>query len=348
MLPPPVLRRARDELLDYAGTGMSVMEMSHRGAVFQDIASEAERRLRRLMQLGDEHAVLFLQGGAQLQFCAVPMNLMGAAGSADYVDSGIWSGKAIEEARRYGNVNVVASTAGSGYDRVPEESRWRRDAAAAYLHYTPNETIGGVAFDHVPEAGDAPLVADASSMLLSEPLPADRFGLIYAGAQKNMGIAGLTLVVVRRDLLDRACASIPTLLRYDLQVRQGSMANTAPTFAWYMAGLVLEWLEDCGGVSAMARRNRDKAGVLYDCIDASAFYECPVLPDSRSRMNVIFRLAEPALEEAFLEHAESAGLRGLKGHRSVGGVRASLYNAMPIEGVQALVDVMRDFERRRA
>lgn len=347
MLPPSVLRRAREELVDHAGSGMSVMEMSHRGTAFREIAQTAERRLRRLLAVGDEFAVLFLQGGASTQFAAVPMNLMGDVRRADYVDSGAWSSKAIAEARRFGEVNVVASSEATGYDRAPSPARWRQDPRAAYLHYTPNETIGGVAYHDVPEVVAPVLVADASSMLLSSPLPLNRFGLIYAGAQKNLGIAGLTVVIVKRELLSRAGEEVPEMLRYDVQAAGDSMANTPPTFAWYMTGLVLQWVEDLGGVAAMTRRNRAKATELYRCIDRSSLYQGVAETDSRSLVNVTFRLSEPALESSFLEQAEEAGLHGLGGHRSVGGIRASLYNAMPQTGVAMLVDFMRDFERRR-
>ena len=346
-LPESVIQRARDELMEWRDARMSVMEMSHRGTHFGEIAKDAEDRLRRLLSIPDQYKVLFLQGGAQLQFAAVPLNLLGKGDRADYVDTGHWSTKAIGEAKRYCEVNVCASAKDGGYSRVPPESEWRRDDKAAYLHFTPNETIGGVEFHHVPESGPVPLVADMSSNILSRQIAVDRFGLIYAGAQKNIGIAGLTVVIVRDDLIGRARGVTPSTLDYRVQADAGSMANTAPTFAWYVAGLVFEWLEDEGGVGEIEKRNIAKAKTLYDAIDGSDFYANPVEPACRSRMNVPFTLAEPELDGEFLQQARAAGLEGLKGHRSVGGMRASLYNAMPLEGVEALVAFMRDFEKRR-
>lgn len=346
-LPEPVIEKARDELLEWSDARMSVMEMSHRGAHFSRIAKSAEDRLRRLLSVPDSYQVLFLQGGAQLQFSAVPLNLLRGSDRADYVDTGQWSSRAIAEARRYCRVNVCASAKDGGYSRIPEESGWQRDEKAAYLHYTPNETIGGVEFHHLPDGGTVPLVGDMSSNILSRPVPVEQFGLIYAGAQKNIGIAGLTVVIVREDLLGKALERTPSMLDYKVQADAGSMANTAPTFAWYIAGLVFEWLEAQGGVAGMGKRNEEKAKMLYDAIDVSGFYSNPVDPDCRSRMNVPFTLASPELDGAFLEEARAAGLEGLKGHRSVGGMRASLYNAMPQEGVEALVAFMREFERRR-
>ncbi len=345
-LPESVIERARDELLEWGDARMSVMEMSHRGAHFGEIAEDAEARLRRLLSVPDSHKVLFLQGGAQLQFSVVPLNLLRGAESADYVDTGHWSTKAIEEARRYCRVNVCASGKQSRYSRIPAESSWEKDDKAAYLHYTPNETIGGVEFQHVPDSGAVPLVGDMSSNILSRPVPVERFGLIYAGAQKNIGIAGLTVVIVREDLIGRAHQLTPYILDYKVQADAGSMANTAPTFAWYMAGLVFKWIEGEGGVSGMEKRNAAKAKALYDAIDASDFYSNPVDPGCRSRMNVPFTLADPELDGEFLKQARAAGLEGLKGHRSVGGMRASLYNAMTLKGVEALVAFMRDFEER--
>ncbi len=347
VLPESVLNRARDELLEWGDARMSVLEMSHRGAHFGRIAEDAENRLRRLLSIPDSYKVLFLQGGAQLQFSAVPLNLLRGKGRADYVDTGQWSSKAISEAGRYCRVNVCASGKENGYSRIPDEAGWNKDGEAAYLHYTPNETIGGVEFHFVPKSGGVPLVGDMSSNILSRPVPVERFGLIYSGAQKNIGIAGLTVVIVREDLIGRAEAGIPSLLDYKLQADAGSMANTAPTFAWYVAGLVFEWIETQGGVAGMEKRNEAKAKLLYDAIDASAFYSNPIEPACRSRMNVPFTLAKPELDGDFLAQAREAGLEGLKGHRSVGGMRASLYNAMTLEGVEALVDFMGDFEKRR-
>ncbi len=348
VLPEPVLAQAAAELMDWQGRGLSVMEMSHRSPEFTQIANSAESDLRELMGIGDEHSVLFMQGGATAQFSLLPLNLLPEGGSADYLDTGIWSRSAIAEAARYGRVNVVASAEGNGYTAVPARSGWQVDAGAAYLHYTPNETIGGLAVHAIPDAGAVPLVADCSSMILSEPLPIERFGLIYAGAQKNIGPAGLTLVIVRKDLLGRARAATPTVFDYRHVADKGSMLNTPPTFAWYLAGLVFGWLKGQGGVAAMAERNRRKALALYTYIDGSGFYANPIAAGDRSRMNVPFTLAEPALEKRFLAEAAEAGLVGLAGHRSVGGMRASLYNAMPEAGVEALIDFMDGFQRHRA
>jgi phosphoserine aminotransferase len=346
-LPQSVIERARDELVEWGDARMSVMEMSHRGAHFGEIARDAEIRLRRLLSVPEQYKVLFLQGGAQLQFAAVPLNLLRGGKRADYVDTGYWSSKAIAEAGRYCQVNVCASARDCRYSRIPAESAWETDPGAAYLHYTPNETIGGVEFQQVPDSGAVPLVGDMSSNILSRPVPVERFGVIYAGAQKNMGIAGLTVVIVREDLIGKAEGGTPSVLDYKVQADAGSMANTAPTFAWYVAGLVFQWIEARGGLEGMAKRNGSKSEKLYDAIDASDFYGNPVDPACRSRMNVPFTLASPELDGDFLREAREAGLEGLKGHRSVGGMRASLYNAMSLEGVEALVAFMADFEKRR-
>ena len=346
MLPAAVLERARAELLDWHGTGMSVMEMSHRGEEFVSIARQAEADLRRLMGIPDDYHVLFLQGGATSQFAMVPMNLLRGRGRADYLDTGLWSRKAIKEARRYCEVNVAASSEAGGYTTIPPRESWRLDPEAAYVHYTPNETIGGVEFHWIPDTGDVPLVADMSSTILSRPIDVSRFGLIYAGAQKNIGPAGLTVVIVRRDLVGETLPGTPTMFDYAAHAEAGSMLNTPPTFAWYLAGLVFQWLLEQGGLEAMAERNRRKAEKLYAAIDASDFYRNPVDPACRSWMNVPFTLADPALDATFLEEAKAAGLVALKGHRSVGGMRASIYNAMPEEGVDRLVEFMQDFERR--
>ncbi len=346
-LPTEVLEQAREELLDWRGLGMSVMEVSHRGVDFMRVAAEAEADLRELLRIPGDYAVLFMQGGATAQFSLVPLNLAAAGDTVDYVDSGHWSRKAIDEARRFCHVKLAAD-AGAPYRRAPAAAELQVSAGAAYLHYTPNETIGGVEFDYVPDSGDVPLVADMSSSILSEPLDVERFGLIYAGAQKNIGPAGLTVVIVRRDLLGRARAATPAVFDYRSVAEQHSMLNTPPTFAWYLAGLVFKWLKREGGLAEMAVRNREKARRLYAAIDGSRLYRNDVEPRSRSRMNVTFTLADPALEGTFLEECSRAGLRNLKGHRAVGGLRASLYNAMPLEGVDALVEFMRDFERRHA
>ena len=346
MLPEEVLRRAREELLDWQGSGMSVMEMSHRGKEFMSIARQAEADLRELMGIPENYRVLFLQGGASLQFAMVPLNLMRGPGKADYVLTGSWSKKAIAEGKRFGAVSIAASTEESGFTTVPPQETWQLDPEAAYVHYTPNETIQGVEFHWIPDTGDVPLVADMSSTILSRPIDVTRFGLIYAGAQKNAGPAGLTLVIVREDLIGHAQAGTPTLLDYATHAEAGSMYNTPPTYAWYIAGLVFQWIKEQGGLAAMGERNKRKADKLYAAIDASDFYANPVDPAARSWMNVPFTLADPALDPVFLEEAAAEGLVTLKGHRSVGGMRASIYNAMPEEGVDALVQFMAEFERR--
>jgi len=347
MLPSAVLEQVRDELPDWQGSGMSVMEVSHRGKAFVRAAEEAEADLRQLLAVPADYKVLFLQGGATGQFAAIPMNLATWGSTVDYVNTGSWSKKALEEARTFcGRVHVAADARESGYTRVPRQGEWNCSPDAAYLHYTPNETIGGVEFPFVPETGDVPLVADFSSTLLSRPVDVARFGLIYAGAQKNMGPAGLCIVLVREDLLGRARPATPSVWNYKKMAADGSMSNTPPTFAWYVAGLVFRWLKQLGGLSAMGEINRAKAAKLYAAIDGSPFYANPVEPASRSWMNVPFTLAKPELDKTFLAEADAAGLKNLSGHRSVGGMRASLYNAMPPEGVDALVEFMREFERR--
>ncbi|HMW30249.1 MAG TPA: 3-phosphoserine/phosphohydroxythreonine transaminase [Plasticicumulans sp.] len=347
VLPEPVLERARAELSDWHGHGMSVMEMSHRGRDFTAIAEQAEADLRRLLGVPDDYAVLFVQGGASQQFAMVPLNLLPEGGSADYLDTGTWSDKAIEEGARFGRINVVASSRDTRYTTIPAREGWRLDPQAAYVHYTPNETIVGVEFPDVPEVGDRPLVADMSSTILSRPIDVRRFGLIYAGAQKNIGPAGLTVVIVRRELLGRARAQCPTMLDYAVFAKHGSMYNTPPTFGWYLAGLIFEWLLAQGGLPAMAEKNARKAGRLYAYLDGSGFYRNPVDPACRSWMNVPFRLADESLDAVFLKEAEAAGLVGLAGHRIVGGMRASLYNAMPEAGVEALIAFLQDFVQRR-
>ena len=344
-LPLPVLEQARDELLDWQG-GLSVMEISHRSKPFVAVAERAEADLRELLAVPDDYRVLFMQGGATAQFSAVPLNLASEGATADYVNTGHWSERAIREARRFVAVGIAADEAASGYASVPEASSLRITPGAAYLHYTPNETIGGVEFPYVPDAGAVPLVADMSSTILSRPIDVTRFGLIYAGAQKNIGPAGITVVIVRGDLLGRASAGTPSVFDYRAMAEAGSMLNTPPTFGWYVAGLVFQWLKREGGLAEMARRNEAKARMLYAAIDGSGFYANPVARHCRSWMNVPFRLANPELDGTFLAGAAAAGLAHLAGHRAVGGMRASLYNAMPIEGVAALVGFMRDFERR--
>jgi phosphoserine aminotransferase len=344
-LPLEVLEQARDEMTDWRGSGMSVMEISHRSKAFMAVAAEAEADLRELLAIPGDYKVLFLQGGATGQFSAIPMNLTHADSSVDYINTGSWSKKALGEARHYCKVNVAADAAASNYTTVPPRSAWKLTPGAAYLHYTPNETIGGVEFPFVPQV-DAPLVADMSSTILSRPIDVSRFGVIYAGAQKNIGPSGLCVVIVREDLLGRARHGTPSVWDFKAVADEGSMLNTPPTFAWYFAGLVFKWLKKQGGLSAMEERNRVKAELLYATIDSSGFYRNPVDPACRSWMNVPFVLAAPALDRSFLAEANQAGLVNLAGHRSVGGMRASLYNATSIEAVRALTEFMREFVRR--
>jgi len=345
-LPETVLRRAAEEMLDWRGSGMSVMEMSHRGKEFISIHAKAEADLRELLAIPANYKVLFLQGGAIAENAIVPMNMLRGRSTADYIDTGEWSKKSIKEAKKYARINVAASAAETGYDRVPARDSWRLDRDAAYVHICSNETIGGVEYHFTPEVGDVPLVADMSSNILSRPVDVAKYGLIYAGAQKNIGPAGLTIVIVRDDLIGQPHPALPSAFDYKQQADNDSMLNTPPTYAIYIAGLVFEWLKGRGGLAAMAEQNRRKAAVLYDFLDATAFYSSPVQRDCRSLMNVPFKLKDESLDAAFLKGAEALGMLQLKGHRSVGGMRASIYNAMPIEGVQALVGYMKDFEAR--
>jgi phosphoserine aminotransferase len=342
-LPEEVLLQAADEMLDWHGSGQSVMEMSHRGKNFISIAEQAEADLRTLLAVPDGYHVLFLQGGASLQFEMIPMNLIQGRNVADYINTGEWAKKAINAAKALADVNVAASAEDRSFSYVPDPSEWQVNENAAYLHYTANETIGGVEFGWIPDVGDVPVVSDMSSNLLSRPLDVSRLGLIYAGAQKNIGPAGLALVIVREDLVGIGEPAPPAMLDYATHAKARSMYNTPPTFAVYVAGLVFQWLLENGGLDAAEERNVAKAKLLYDFIDSSEFYLNPVEVADRSRMNVPFRLADSALEADFLAGAAKNDLVELKGHRSVGGMRASLYNAMPIEGVQALVDYMADF-----
>jgi len=347
VLPKEVLQQAQAELLDWHGSGMSVMEMSHRGKEYMGIHAQAEADLRELMAIPKNYKVLFLQGGGHLQFSMIPLNLLRGKLSADYVNTGEWSKKAIAEAKKFSHVNVVADNADKNCTYVPAFDTWKLDPKAAYVHYCPNETIGGVEFNWVPDTGKVPLVADMSSNILSRPYDVSQFGLIYAGAQKNIGPAGLTLVIVREDLVGHADPRLPTMLDYKIHADADSMYNTPPTFAIYMAGLVFQWLKKNGGVAAMEKTNIAKANLLYAAIDASnGFYNCPVNKADRSRMNVPFTLQDANLDGDFLKQADARGLLQLKGHRSVGGMRASIYNAMPLEGVQALADFMKEFARK--
>jgi phosphoserine aminotransferase len=344
VLPETVLRQAAAEMLDWHGSGMSVMEMSHRGKEFISIHAQAEADLRDLLAIPAAYKVLFMQGGAIGQNAIVPMNLLRGKTAADYIDTGEWSKKSIKEAKKYASVNVAASAAATGYDRVPARADWKLDANAAYVHICSNETIGGVEYHFTPDVGSVPLVADMSSDILSRPVDVAKYGLIYAGAQKNIGPAGLTIVIVREDLLGQALPITPSAFDYKTVADNDSMYNTPPTYAIYIAGLVFKWLKAEGGLAAMAERNRTKAALLYDYLDASTFYKSPVQRDCRSLMNVPFKLRDETLDAAFLKGAEAHGLLQLKGHRSVGGMRASIYNAMPIDGVRALVAYLKEFE----
>jgi phosphoserine aminotransferase len=343
-LPEPVLRHAAAEMLDWHGSGTSVMEMSHRGKEFMSIYAETLALFRELLAIPDGYKVLFLQGGAIGQNAIVPMNLLRGKRRADYVNTGDWAKRSIAEAEHFCAVNVAASGEANGFTAIPPQGDWRLDPDAAYVHICSNETIIGLEYPWTPDTGDVPLVADMSSNILSRPIDVGRYGLIYAGAQKNIGPAGLTLVVVRDDLLGGALPFTPSAFDYTIQAANDSMINTPPTYAIYMAGLVFHWIKKEGGVAAMAERNQAKASLLYDCLDASGFYRTRIVPADRSRMNVTFHLPDPRLDATFLDGAKAAGLLALKGHRVVGGMRASIYNAMPIEGVRALVAYLKDFE----
>jgi len=347
-MPVEVLEKAKWELVNWREAGMSVMEMSHRGREFIAIAAEAEADLRKLASIPASYKVLFLQGGATLQFSAVPMNLLRGRKTIDFVNTGEWSKKAIAEAKKFARVNVAASSEDRNFTYVPEQSAWKRSKDAAYLHICSNETIGGVEFHWTPDTGDTPLVADMSSHILSRPLDVSKYGLVYAGAQKNIGPAGLVVVIVRADLLGQAMPETPNVLDYKLQSAADSMLNTPPTFSVYLAGLTFKWLLERGGLAAVERDNVRKAKLLYDYLDSQDFYSNPVATKDRSRMNVPFTLRDAKLDAKFLGEAEARGLSQLKGHRSVGGMRASIYNAMPTEGVQALVDFMEEFRRAHA
>jgi phosphoserine aminotransferase len=344
VLPESVLRQAADEMLDWHGSGMSVMEMSHRGKEFIAIHAEAESLLRELLAVPANYKVLFMQGGAIGENAIVPMNLLRGKASADYIHTGEWSKKSIAEAKRYAKVNVAASAEASRFTCVPPRDSWQLDPEAAYVHICANETIGGVEYHFTPDTGDVPLVADMSSNILSRPVDVARYGLIYAGAQKNIGPAGLTIVIVRDDLIGQAHPFTPSAFDYKQQADNDSMLNTPPTYAIYIAGLVFGWIKARGGLAAMAEHNRAKAAVLYDYLEQSTLYSNPVARADRSLMNVPFRLKDEALDDAFLKGAQARGMAQLKGHRSVGGMRASIYNAMPIEGVQSLVAYMKEFE----
>lgn len=342
-LPEPVLRQAAEEMLDWQGSGMSVMEMSHRGREFMSIHAEAISLLRELLAVPSNYKLLFMQGGAIAENAIVPMNLLRGHTGADYIDTGEWSKRSIEEAGKYCSVNVAASSRDGGYTSIPRREDWQLDPNAAYVHICANETIGGVEYHFTPDVGDVPLVADVSSNILSRPLDVAKYGLIYGGAQKNIGPAGLTIVIVREDLLGRSLPITPSAFDYGLQAAADSMLNTPPTYAIYIAGLVFKWIKAQGGLAAMEAHNRAKAALLYDYLDSQDFFSAPVDKDCRSLMNVPFRLRDATLDGQFLEGAQARGLVQLKGHRVVGGMRASIYNAMPLQGVQALVAYMREF-----
>ncbi|EKD55500.1 MAG: hypothetical protein ACD_60C00004G0010 [uncultured bacterium] len=348
MLPEEVLLQAQAEMLDWHGTGMSIMELGHRGAEFKVVAEEAEANLRELMNIPNHYHVLFLAGGASVQFAMVPLNLLGDSKNADYVDTGIWSKKAIDEAKRYGNINIASEIEIShSLVQIPQQEKWSLNPDASYLHYTPNETIEGVEFHWVPKTGNVPLVADMTSLLLSKPIDVAQYGVIYAGAQKNIGQAGIHVVIIRDDLIKEALPNTPALYSYKVQAENKSFYNTPPTYAWYIAGLVLAWMKQKGGVKAFAEMNQRKAKKLYGYIDHHhEFYSNSVHPDCRSTMNIPFNLTKADLTPRFLELARDAGLTNLKGHRLAGGVRASMYNAMPEEGVDALIHFMKDFANR--
>ena len=343
-LPEPVLRKAAEEMLDWHGSGMSVMEMSHRGKEFIAIHAEAEALLRELLSVPANYKVLFMQGGAMAENAIVPMNMLRGKATADYVNTGEWSKKSIKEAKKYAKVNVAATSEATNFDRIPARDSWQLDSNAAYVHICSNETIGGVEYHFTPDVGDVPLVADMSSSIMSRPVDVAKYGLIYGGAQKNIGPAGVTIVIVRDDLIGQALPITPSAFDYKQQADNDSMLNTPPTYAIYIAGLVFNWIKAQGGLAGMEAHNRAKAALLYDTLDASSFYTSPVARADRSLMNVPFKLRDEALDDAFLKGAQARSMFQLKGHRSVGGMRASIYNAMPVEGVKALVAYMKEFE----
>ncbi len=344
-LPEEVLKQVQAELLDWQGKGLSVMEMSHRGSDFIALAAEAEQDLRDLLLVPNNYKVLFLQGGASQQFAQIPLNLMRDDQKADYIDTGIWANKAIAEASRFGAVNIAGTGKGYNYFAIPGQNEWQLSKDAAYVHYTSNETIGGVEFDWIPEVGDIPLVVDMSSDILSRPVDVSKFGVIYAGAQKNIGPSGLVVTIIREDLLGKQRSDCPTMLNYKVAADNDSMYNTPPTFSWYLAGLVFKWLKKQGGLEGMKKINQQKQELLYGYIDSTEFYNNPINPSNRSWMNVPFRLIDERLDKLFLEKAEKNNFLNLKGHRSVGGMRASIYNAVGLDAVQALVAFMKEFEK---
>ncbi|MGF1712285.1 3-phosphoserine/phosphohydroxythreonine transaminase [Vibrio kagoshimensis] len=347
-LPKPVMKQAQADFIDWNGLGTSVMEISHRSKEFIKVADEAEQDLRDLLSIPDNYKVLFCHGGARAQFAAVPMNLLGQSKKATYIDAGYWAESAVNEAEKYCEVDAFdAKTTIDGKAAVIPASEWKVAADSAYVHFCPNETIDGIAINELPQT-DKPIVADLSSTILSRQIDVSKYGVIYAGAQKNIGPAGICIVIVRDDLLELASEALPSVLSYKVLAEKDSMFNTPPTYAWYLSGLVFKWLKEQGGVEAIEHINREKAELLYNYIDESDFYKNDVHTNNRSRMNVPFQLAKPELDAQFLELADKAGLKSLKGHRAVGGMRASIYNAMSLEGVQALVDFMKAFEKDNA
>ena len=343
-IPEPVLEEVRSELLEWGNAGMSIMEMSHRSSIFDEVASNAKQDFIELLDIPDEYDVLFLQGGATHQFSMVPLNFSSQEDSADYLVTGAWSKKAIVEGQKYSKINIVASSEADNFTHAPDSKLWNLDSNAKYFHYAPNETIQGVAI-HQPPDIDAPIVADMSSVILSEPIDVSKFSLIYAGAQKNIGPAGLTIVIIQKEMFEKENSSNSNILRYSQHSKNNSMLNTPPTFAWYMAGKVFKWLKSEGGLEVICKKNHFKAKTLYQYIDESDFFSNPVSVENRSIMNIPFILADNNLDSLFIEQAEQNGLLNLKGHRSLGGMRASIYNAMPIEGVHDLIEFMKDFEK---
>lgn len=345
ILPKEVMLQAQEEFSNFKDCGNGIMELSHRGPQFTSVLEETEADIRELMNISDDYAVCFIQGGASMQFPMIPMNIMLPGGSADYADTGTWSAKAIKEAKGFGKVNIIASSKETGYDRVPEIRHWKPTAGSSYLHITSNNTVAGTQYHSFPET-NAPMIADMSSDIMSRVIDVNDFGLIYAGAQKNLGPSGLALVIIRKDLAERTPDNVPTMLKYSTYIENDSMFNTPPTFGIYMLGLVMKWLKAKGGIAEIEEINDAKSEALYELIDSSEFYRSPVDPASRSRMNVVFRLPNEDLEAQFIKEAKENGLTTLKGHRSVGGIRASIYNAMPMKGIEALIDFMNEFSKK--
>ena len=344
MLPKEVMLKAQEEFVDYQGCGHGILELSHRGKQFDDVINKTEANVRELMNISDDYAVTFIQGGASMQFAMVPMNIMKSGGFAQYANTGQWSAKAAKEAALFGEVKEISSSKDTNYDRVPDIRHWKPESDASYIHITTNNTVAGTQYHSIPEV-DVPLVADMSSDIMSSVIDVNKFGIIYAGAQKNLGPSGVALTIIRKDLLERTPANTPSMLNYNTYVKNRSMFNTPPTFSVYMLGLVTDWFKAKGGLSVIEDINSAKSEAMYELIDRSEFYRSPVEAGSRSKMNIVWRLPNEELEAKFISEAAAAGLTGLKGHRSVGGCRASIYNAMPLEGVEALIDFMIEFER---